>query len=231
MKDQWDSYKYLESSKVVADTYTELTKKFKEGSEEFNVEFSKQVEELHKKSEEGRNLSSLQYRGNMFWAGIKTQEDFDKLRHESAEDYRNGGFFLSRIGRYRAVDPLLTGTLLNLRETWIREYEVTTIPEFILVDMALASYFHFLRLNEAVNNLMASMEWGVFVSDFLHPSVTETTQRLIQVLGPVLEQYNRMFIRNLKAMRDLKRGNIQLNIGNIGQMNIADQQINVEKDS
>ena len=53
--------------------------------------------------------------------------------------------------------------------------------------------------------------------------------RLSEVLQPALDQYNRMFIRNLKALRDLRRGNIQLNIGNIGQMNIGDKQINVDK--
>ena len=56
----------------------------------------------------------------------------------------------------------------------------------------------------------------------------ELAHRLTEVLEPTLEQYNRMFIRNLKALRDLRRGNIQLNIGNVGQMNIGEQQINVE---
>jgi len=214
--------------------------------EGLNVVVNKRVEEIKKRSAEEKKQGFPRYRGNMFWAGITTQEQFDEKYKEVIEDYKSGQFFLERIGRYREVDAPLTMVLLYQRQQWVQEYEIKTIPEYILLDMALTSHFHFLRLNEAVNNIMSSIEWDFFALDtprfkekygYLSYNdkqenraiAEELAYRLVEVLQPVLDQYNRMFIRNLKALRDLKQGNILLNIGNVGQVNIGDKQINVEK--
>jgi len=217
-----------------------------EGGKEFNDAMYKRIKEVKEKSALEKKECSLSYRHYMEWAGIDSQEEFDKKRNEVADDYRNGNFFLERIGRLRSVDDSLTLTVLFLRRQWSSEYEVETIPEFILLDMALTSYFHFIRLNEDINNALANIEWQMFALDapmFMRNSCGNRLQderkdkavaeaiahNLQEVLQPVLDKFNRMFIRNLKAMRDLRRGNIQLNIGNIGQMNIGDKQINVDK--
>ena len=55
--------------------------------------------------------------------------------------------------------------------------------------------------------------------------------KLQEILQPTLDQYNRMLIRNIKAIRDLKRGNILLNISNVNQMNIGEKQVNLGKNS
>ena len=218
--------------------------KYPKGGSARHASLKKEIRAIKERSIEEKKRGSLLYRDNLFWAGITSQEDFDAKCREVAADYENGGFFIERIGRYREVDAQLTLTLLTLRTEWVEEYEVKTMPEFMLLDMALVSYFHFIRLNEMVNNTMASIEWDFFAQDAprfkakygepLGPGkndkavAEELAHRLTEVLEPTLEQYNRMFIRNLKALRDLRRGNIQLNIGNVGQMNIGEQQINVE---
>ena len=40
-----------------------------------------------------------------------------------------------------------------------------------------------------------------------------------------------MFLRNLKAMRELKASPISVNIGQAAQVNVAQQQLNVEERS
>jgi len=231
----------------IADAWREEGKKHPEGGEEFVEAVDKRVEEIKKQSQLEKKRGSMIYRNSLFWADITSQEEFDKKYREVVEDYFNGNFFLERIGRYREVDMPLSIILVDIRRQWIKEYDIKTKPEFILLDMALTSYFHFIRLNETINNIMASIEWDFFALDA--PNFTlrdewgkrpygkrsdkgvaeEMAYRLSEVLQPALDQYNRMFIRNLKALRDLRRGNIQLNIGNIGQMNIGDKQINVDK--
>lgn len=210
---------------------------------ELNEAIENKIVDLKRQSLEEKKRGNLRYRGNMFWLGLRTQEQFDAKRYEAAEDYCNGNFFLERIGRYREVDVPLTMTVLNLRQRWIKEYDIKTAPEFMLLDAALISYFHLIRLNEAINNTMANIEWEIFALDVPRVEskygyhgekeskfrVERIAHKLQEILQPILEQYNRMFIRNLKALRDLKRGNIQLNIGNVGQVNIGDRQINVEK--
>jgi hypothetical protein len=226
--------------------HNEEGRKRPKGGKEFVDAMEKRIKDIKDRSALEKKKCSLSYRHYLEWSGIDSQEEFDKKRKETAENYCNGNFFLERIGRLRSVDDSLTLTVLFLRKQWIREYEVETIPEFILLDMAMVSYFHFIRLNEDVNNALANIEWQMFALDapmFMKNSygdrlsserndkavAEEIAHNLQEVLQPVLDKFNRMFIRNLKAMRDLRRGNIQLNIGNVGQLNVGDKQINVDK--
>ncbi|MDP3697157.1 MAG: hypothetical protein Q8R55_03950 [Candidatus Taylorbacteria bacterium] len=231
----------------IAEAWREECKKHPEGGKKLSDAMDKRIAEIKQISIKEKKQGELQYRSILSWVDITNQKELDNACHDAAEEYRNGNFFVERIGRYHAVDFPLVATLLNLRNRWIEEYEIKTAPEFILLDMALASYWHFIRLNEAVGNIMASIEWDVFALDAPAFEVrdvwgkrpygarsdkavaVELAHRLNEVLQPVLDQFNRMFIRNLKAIRDLKRGNIQLNIGNVGQMNIGEKQINIEK--
>lgn len=214
--------------------------------EELSNTINKRIEERKKQSIEEKKQGHLRYRGNLFWAGITSPEQFDEKCREVIEDYYSGNFFLERIGRYREIDVSLSLLLLHQRNQWIKEYEAKTVPELMLIDAASISYFHLIRLNEAVNNIMSSIEWSFFALDVpkfrerygelnFHGKkedraiAEELTYRLQEILQPLLDQYNRMLNRNIKALRDLKRGNILLNIGNVGQVNIGDKQINVEK--
>ena len=230
----------------ISEAVRELSKKHPEGGKELTDAIDKRIAEIKQRSIQEKKQGELQYRAVLQWADITNQKELKKECRNAADEYRSGNFFMERIGRYRAVDFPLVATLLNLRNQWVEEYEIKTAPEFILLDMALASYWHFLRLNEAVGNIMASVEWQWFALDPprirdkhgypLEGRITRDdglvaenfAHRLVEVLQPTLDQFNRMFIRNLKAIRDLKRGNIQLNIGSVGQMNVGDKQINVE---
>lgn len=204
---------------------------------DINEAHEKRIQKLQEESLVEKKNGALVYRGDLKWAGTTTQEEFDLKKNKVIQDYRTGQFFLERIGRYRNLDEPLTLIPLYLRREWIREYDIKTTPEFLLLDMALISYFHFMRLNEAINNIMANIEWDFFVLDTPRFSDNEKESKIIaegsahkmkEILQPALDQYNRMFIKNLKALRDLRRGNILLNIGNVGQVNIADKQINLE---
>lgn len=220
--------------------------------EEIRKDINRGIEELKKKSLEEKKKGYLGYKGKLEWAGIGSQEEWDKFKQEALEGYVKGRFFVERIGRYKEVDPTLAATLLNMRQAWIKEYDIKTVPEFILMDMALASYYHYLRINTEIGDLEGSIEWSYFILDAPTKTTTrkegnvrtfQTTEeresrarledlvdRLKENLLPFLDRFNRMFIRNLKALRDLKRTNIQLNIGQVGQLNIAENQINVSKE-
>lgn len=221
----------------------EEEKNHPEGGPALDAAIEKKVKKVKARSLTEKKRGSLQYRQSMEFAGLRSQEDTDKKYAEAIEAYRNGSFFLERIGRYGEVDTPLAFTMMHLRSEWIEEYDIKTAPEFMLLDMAMTSYFHFLRMNEDVNNLMANIEWDVFaldapkfkngVGNFFEDEKRKEfiaeglAHRLQEVMQPTLDQFNRMFIRNLKAIRDLKRGNIQLNIGHVGQMNVGEKQINV----
>ncbi len=235
----------LKAEPIMA-AYIEEGKKHPEGGAEFNAAMEQRITEVKQQSLREKKDCSLLYRGELSWNGIATQEDFDKKYLQTIDDYRNGNFFLQRIGRFREVDAPLSLLLINLRNQWIQEYEVKTAPEFMLVDMALTAYFHFMRMNEAVNNIMANIEWDQFaleVPQFHKKNGDRITDKrenraiaeglahkLMEVMEPAIERYNKMFIRNLKAIRDLKRGNVMLNIGRVDQMNLGQNEITIRKE-
>ncbi|MBA7485913.1 hypothetical protein ES707_21465 [subsurface metagenome] len=241
-------------SPLIQKTAQEIEDKGKiqgKSKEEIRKDIDRGIEELKKRSLEEKKKGYIGYRGELEWAGIETQEDWDNLKQKALEGYVTGRFFIERIGRYREVDPTLAATFLNIRQAWIEEYDVKTVPELILLDMALMSYYHCLRINTEIGDLEGSIEWDYFMLNAPTKTATkkeanirtfETTgegesrarveglvDRLKENLLPSLDRFNRMFIRNLKALRDLKRANIQLNIGQVGQLNIAEKQINVSK--
>ena len=57
-------------------------------------------------------------------------------------DYIDGKFFLNHIGLWLEVTPVLAITVFNLRREWIKQYELTSVPEILLVDQAMLAYFH-----------------------------------------------------------------------------------------
>ncbi|MBI1744467.1 hypothetical protein HYR54_15575 [Candidatus Acetothermia bacterium] len=183
-----------------------------------------------------KRACELRYRGELEWGKIRTPEDWEKLLAQSRCDYEDGRFFLQRIGRMADVDPVLVATLLELRQAWITDYQIETAPEFLLVDMALCSHFHFLRFNELMSNLEMQVEWELFGLDQPKLRYDESgtipkelrvehyAARLQTELLPQLDRLNRMFLRSLKALRDLKRANVELHIG---QVNIGEKQVNI----
>ena len=136
--------------------------------------------------------------------------------------------FSGSISRYKEVESELALTVLNLRGQWIKEAEIKTVPEFGILDITMNSYFHYLRLNKAINNIMASIEWEYFALDA--PLIArnrgpnenedrllaeEHAHRLCEILEPIMDKYHRAYLRGIKALRDLKRGNIMLHIGQV----------------
>jgi len=53
---------------------------------------------------------------------------------------------LDRLGAERYLDPTLMATILSLRQRFIAEWGITTAAETMLVDQALVSYYHTLRV-------------------------------------------------------------------------------------
>jgi hypothetical protein len=69
-------------------------------------------------------------------------EDFPEILDNVAEAYLSGRFFLIELSLFYQVSPRLSLTVYELRQQWAREYELKTIPEFLLLDQAMLAYFH-----------------------------------------------------------------------------------------
>jgi hypothetical protein len=178
------------------------------------------------------------------WARVENAEAWQELVAKAAEDLETGGFLIDRLGAERYLDPELMAALLVLRRRLIDEYSAESASDIMLIDVAVLSYYHTLRINGWVGNLATEIESEVFGTEGLSVNVegkrkstwdvrikglrvVEVIDRLGEQILPLLDRSNRMMIRNLKAL-DARRQTPtpSVSIGQAGQVNVAQAQVN-----
>ena len=173
----------------------------------------------------------------------------DPARHAEAlekitESYLDGSFFLRHLSLFYDVSPELSLVVYNLRQDWIQQYDLQTVPELMLVDQAMLGYLHAIRLNKQIADMMALTEVELFYpespvvkikkdnrlnNEFDGFVAEDAIKKLQERLMPLMERFNQMFLRNLRALREIKTHPVNINIGQAGQVNVGQQQINVDK--
>jgi len=178
------------------------------------------------------------------WGAVKTQEDWERLQLEAAEDWASGRTLIEMLGGERYIDPPRVALLLQLWRDFVLTYRPEGPAEFMCIAMALLAFDHLLRLNRFVGNLEMRLEDEFFATEGLRAQfddrygrgvgaqvrglhVEEVARQLGREALPLLDRLNRMVIRNLKALRDLKATPLALTVQNYGQMNVGQAQTNV----
>ena len=171
-------------------------------------------------------------------------ENYPAILDDVARSYLDGTFFLRQMGLFYEVSPALSLAVYNLRQEWIRQHDLTTVPELMLLDQAMLAYFHVVRLNKQVGDMLSLTESSLFYPEAPHVKIKkdnrlnnefdgfvaeDAVKQLQERLMPLMERFNLMFLRNLRAMRELKTNPININIGQAGQVNVGQQQVNVSK--
>ena len=164
------------------------------------------------------------------WQRIGSQEEWVKVCEESQEEYQSGQFLLERLGAERHLDPKLMATLLSLRRRLVAEWGITTAAETMLVDLAILGYYHALRVQGWVGDLALLIDHEFFGQ--ASPArrgagleVEDQVRRLGEHLMPLLDRANRVLIRNLKAIKELRQGpNPAIAIGRAEQVTFTNQQ-------
>ncbi len=193
---------------------------------------------------------SLQHNSRRIWAtmegwgAVKTREDWERLQVEAAEDWASGRTLIEMLGGERYVDPPRVALLLQLWRDFVLTYRPEGPAEYMCIAMALLAFDHLLRLNQFVGNLEMRLEDEFFATDGLRAlfddrygrgvgaqirglHVEEVARQLGREALPLLDRLNRMVIRNLKALRDLKAAPISMTVQNFGQLNVGQAQTNV----
>jgi hypothetical protein len=149
-----------------------------------------------------------------------SEEDWLRIIEERGEAYESGGFLLERLGAERYLDPKLMATILTLRQRLLDEWAITTAAETMLVDLALLSYYNALRVQGWTGDLAVRIEHEFFGDDAFTEmarkghrradrfAVEDRVRRLTEQLMPLLDRTNRMLIRNLKAIKELRQGQV-----------------------
>ncbi len=207
-----------------------------------NDEYARFWEEVKRKSNELVKSGWSNYAAMEGWQRVTSQEDWERTLAVAGSDLYRGRFLIEMLGAERYLEPERMAVLITLRRAWIEEYQVTTAPELMLVDSAIIAFHNQLRTQRIIGNLHSTIEHEFFARD--NPSVKvrekygdyavrgytveDTAERLVEELQPLLDRANRMLIRNIKALRDLKSANITVNVNAPSQVNLAQQQVNVQ---
>ena len=172
------------------------------------------------------------------WSGIGTLEEWQAAVRQAEDDYACGQFLIDRLGAERYLDPTLMAVLLMMRRQLIDEHGAMSAAELMLVDMALLSYYHTLRINGWIGNFASLLEAEFFQKESLTMKlqdrygrgtdrihglrVEEIVERLAEQLIPLLDRSNRMTIRNLRLLREWRQPPApNVTVAQASQVNVA----------
>jgi hypothetical protein len=168
----------------------------------------------------------------------QNSDSWDRTCEEAARDYCSGKFLIERLGAERFLDPTLMATLWRLRQQLIAELPNPTTADYMLVDMAVLAYHNALRVQNWIGDMALYVEREFFGQPSPavkmgkrgseeRLSVEERLNRLGEQLLPLLDRANRMMLRNLKTIRELRQTPVpSVAIGRAEQVNVAELQAN-----
>ncbi len=200
------------------------------------AESSDALEKIRQRAQQLHRNARAVYRAVEGWQRVRSEEEWVRISEESQEAYESGQFLLDRLGAERFLDPKLMATLMVLRQRLIAEWGITTAAETMLLDLAVLSYYHALRLQGWIGDLELHIEHEFFGHDALAPklpergrrvarrAVEDQVRRLSEQLLPLFDRADRMLIRNLQAIKALRQGPVPaIAVGRAQQVTITHQ--------
>lgn len=104
--------------------------------------------------------------------------------------------------------------LKPLRDRLVREYEIKTAAECMLVDALVVSYYQYVR---AVRSLFSYTAYNK----------TYNYETLVRFVQTYQSRANELFLKNLEALRQMKAAPFVVKIAQAGQVNVGEKQVNV----
>lgn len=207
----------------------------------FKAEYERRLAERHQ-----RLMSDTRavFRALDGWQHVKDADAWKETVRKAAEDLETSEFLIDRLGSERYLDPELMATLLVLRRRLIDEYGSESAADLMLIDVAVLSYYHTIRINGWIGNFASMLEAEFFGKEGLRVNVQgehrsswdlkirglraeDIVERIGEQLVPLLDRSNRMMLRNLKALQARRGGPMpSVSIGSAGQVNVATEQVN-----
>ena len=169
-------------------------------------------------------------------SALRIQGDWERVSELLDEDYRSGQFLIDNLGADRYVEPKIAMTILLIRNKMIEDMQLESAAEFMLMDGALMAHFNSIRLQRMFGDLVTQVERELFHDDSMSVKLKKTGRlevedfkveamlnRANDKLMNLIDRTNKMMVRNIKAIRDLKTGTLPIRAA---QVNIAQQQVN-----
>lgn len=154
---------------------------------------------------------------------------WNNIKRAAMEELRSGFRAAQTIDQY--AQPLERARFIALRESFRKEWQPSGATELVLIDQLAQiqmQYEHWLRTHVhriSVEGLRDPEIKGRESWQWVPPrqSEADATREAFEMT----EKWQRMFLRTLRALRDLRRYTPSVVIQNAGQVNVGQQQVNV----
>jgi hypothetical protein len=177
------------------------------------------------------------------WGKIQTPEEWQAACDDARKRYQSGRFIIERLGAERFLDPQLMATLWQLRQGLLEEYGAESPAMMMVIDAVIMSYYNLLKIQAWTGDLALSIEQELFGEESLRLKLRQQygaqfdgfaveahLQRLKEELLPLCERVNRQLLQNLQALQRSRPGSMPfLAISRAGQVNVAQQQVNLHR--
>ena len=127
--------------------------------EKFERELKLQIAKRNKRLRDDARATQRAFTG---WSAVRTQEDWENTMQQADKDFLEGRFLIDQLGAKVHVDPTMTAVIVRLRSDLIYDYNATTAAELMIIDSAVLSYYHLLRVTGWMGNLEQELESEFF---------------------------------------------------------------------
>jgi hypothetical protein len=204
------------------------------------------VRQAHRwQAQQLRNHAWAVMRAMQGWGQTRSVAAWQATCQDARKRYRAGRFLIERLGAERFLDPQLMATLWQLRQSLMEAYGRESPAMTMVIDLAVMSYYNALRIQGWIGDLALTIEHECFAGESLKVklrqhygahfdgfAVEEQLQRLKAQLLSLFERANRQLLQNLQALQRPPRGAMPtVAIGRAAQVNVAQQQVNVQRKS
>lgn len=171
-------------------------------------------------------------RGFKYADEVKSPEEWEQYIARADEQFRGGDFLRKMLAKQPLKRAEDVAHIVALRRRLQRELKANTVVEQMLIDLLVANYQQqsdWLEILGQRSYILRTRE--ITLGGRPSPGAVEKIDLdgLADRVLPLLDRLNRQFIRTLKAIRDLKASPIVVNINQAGQVNVANEQVNLAK--
>jgi len=172
------------------------------------------------------------------WCELQSLTERDPVRQEqcwqemkqAAADELQSGHRAAEAVEASSIRPWERAQFLSLRDSLATEWKPQTGIEWMLIDTMAQAYTSQLMWQQRVTL------WSTLEPDNDNRTVKENGQwhpprvdvsDAIEEAARMVDRFNRMVLRTLRALRDLRRYTPNVIVQNAGQVNVGEQQVNV----
>lgn len=223
-------------ARILADNYAEFVAYY---VREFNMSVPDAVNRVEKNASMSIDRVLQESPKQTSWHGLGDLERvnpelalkrWEEIKHTARDELVSGHDAADQF----EYEPYARARFLAIRESFIDQWKPANAGEGLLVDMLAQLYSSFtywlgVLYSRTHFEIEREREQGQGIRrGKLKPTTIEASQSQEQAAAMV-DRFNRLFLRTLRGLRDLRRYSSNVTIQNAGQVNIAEQQVNAAK--